>query len=308
MAWSTVETKIANPAGKVRRMAKLSPAQIRAGFGGRRRKIAAKARRRAAPKKRRASARKRSNPHKHRASARPKRRAVARKSSAPRRHRRRKAVANRAKRRNPVPQIIAWTAGNPAKRRSSMKRKKRRASARRSNAGTRHYRRRTKAVRHHRRRRNPGALGSPMDWITGGAGVVAGGLGSRVIPQMILGASNTGAMGYLANAVTALALGWGAHALFKRNILTVTVIAGGFGSLIQRIVTEQTPYGAALSQPSTGLGDWGLGLYQKSNYLTPQRIQGPSGPASSNFYWGDGSQAPAASTYASAGSDSTSPC
>ena len=186
------------------------------------------------------------------------------------------------------------------------KTKKRRASAKKSNAGARRRKTKPEPVVHHRRRRgNPGSLGSPMDWITGGAGVVAGGLGSRVIPQMVLNTSNTGMMGYFANAVTALGLGWAAHLLFKRPILTVTVIAGGFGSLIQRVITEQTPYGAALSAPSAGLGDWGLGLYQKSNYLTPQRIQGPSGPASSNFTWGDGSQV---STFATAGADSQAAC
>ena len=138
----------------------------------------------------------------------------------------------------------------------------------------------------------------------GGAGVVAGGVGSRLIPQLILGASNTGPMGYAANAVAALGLGWLSHMMFKGNkVLTVSVIAGGFGSLIQRIITEQTPYGAALSTPAAGMGDWGLGLYQKSNYLTPQRIQGPRGPASSNFYWGDGSQAAAMPSFANAGAD-----
>lgn len=142
-----------------------------------------------------------------------------------------------------------------------------------------------------------------MDWIMGGAGVVAGGLGSRLLPQLVLGAGNVGAMGYAANAIAALALGWASHMIFKKPILTVTVIAGGFGSLITRVVTEQTPYGAALSQPSTGLGDWGLGLYQKSNYPWPPRVQGSHGPASSNFTWGDGSQA-----LASAGSDSASAC
>lgn len=117
---------------------------------------------------------------------------------------------------------------------------------------------------------------------------------------------NVGWTGYALNAVTALALGWLSHMAFPRNpTLTVAVIAGGFGSMLTRIITEQTPYGAALSTPQAGLGDWGLGLYQKSNYLTPQRIQGPRGPASSMFTWGDGSQV---STFATAGADSTGNC
>lgn len=145
-----------------------------------------------------------------------------------------------------------------------------------------------------------------MSWIQGGAGVVAGVVGARAIPQMILGASNTGTMGYAANAVAAVGLGWLTHMVFPRNpLLTTSVIAGGFAGLISRIISDKTPFGAQLSL--TGLGDYGLGLYQKSNYLNPQRIQGgvPGQPASSNFYWGDGSQMQVTGSY---GSDSTARC
>lgn len=302
MAWSTVETKIANPAQRVKRMAKrLSAKQIKF-FGTARQKAALKHKRRNGAKKVRVKARakhrKRTkpNPPKRRRVASPKKRATARKRSAPR----------KARRRNPVPQIIAWTAGNPAKRRSKSmpaRRKKGRASARKSNAGTR--RTKTRKVTRHSRRSNPGAIGRPMDWIVGGGGVVVGGFGSRLLPQLVLGPSNTGPVGYLANAVTALALGWGASMFFKKPIFTVAVIAGGFGSLIQRIVTEQTPYGAALSAPSAGLGDWGLGLYQKSNYLWPPRVQGARGLPSSNFTWGEGTQTQVG---AAMGADSAAAC
>lgn len=184
------------------------------------------------------------------------------------------------------------------------RRTKKRSGARRSNAGH-STRRRTKKVMHHRRRRNPGTLGRPMDWVTGGAGVLAGGVGARMIPQMLMGASNTGLMGYAANAAAALGLGFLTHHLFPRNpILTVTVIAGGFGGLISRIVSDRTSFGSALSL--TGLGDWGLGLYQKSNFNNPQRIVAPRGPNSSMFTWGAGDQA--IPSIAFAGADSTAPC
>jgi hypothetical protein len=125
---------------------------------------------------------------------------------------------------------------------------------------------------------------------------------------MILGASNTGYMGYIANAVAAVGLGWLTHMVFPRNqVLVTSVIAGGFAGLISRIIADQTPFGAQLSL-SGGLGDWGLGLYQKSNYPYPPRVQGARGPASSNFTWGDGSQGMPAATIMSGGTDSTSAC
>ncbi len=185
-----------------------------------------------------------------------------------------------------------------------MAKRRRKATRRVSNAGRR--RAVPRKVMHRRgRRRNPAGLGRPADWITGGAGVLAGGLLSRAIPQMLLGAGNVGPMGYAANAAASLGLGWLAHMLFpSKPILVTTVIAGGFGSLIQRVVSDRTPYGSVLS--NSGLGDYGLGLYQKSNFNNPQRVQNgriPS-PGSSMFTWGDGSQG-RVSSVANAGSDST---
>ena len=145
-----------------------------------------------------------------------------------------------------------------------------------------------------------------MDWLQGGAGVIAGVVGTRAIPQMLLGASNTSYTGYAANAVTAVALGWLTNMLFKGNsVLVTSVIAGGFAGLLSRIIADKTPFGAQLSL--TGLGDHGFGLYQKSNFPYPYRVQGARGPASSNFTWGDGSQAQVAQL-TNAGSDSTLAC
>jgi hypothetical protein len=147
-----------------------------------------------------------------------------------------------------------------------------------------------------------------MDWLQGGAGVVAGVVGARALPQMLLGASNTGPMGYVANAVAAVGLGWLTHMLFPRNqVLVTSVIAGGFAGLISRVISDKTPFGAQLSL--TGLGDYGLGLYQKSNYPAPPHLQNgrlPS-PGSSMFTWGDGSQGMVPSL-ANAGTDSLAPC
>ncbi len=146
-----------------------------------------------------------------------------------------------------------------------------------------------------------------MNWIQGGAGVVAGVVGARALPQMLLGASNTGTMGYAANAVAAVGLGWLTHMIFPRNqILVTSVIAGGFAGLISRIISDKTPFGAQLSL--TGLGDYGLGLYQKSNFPYPPRVQNGRGPGSSMFNWGDGSQGMAPASLVAGGSDSTGAC
>ena len=182
------------------------------------------------------------------------------------------------------------------------RKKKRYATAKRSNAGRR---RPTKKVIHHRRKSNPGSLGRPLDWVQGGAGVIAGVVGTRAIPQMLLGSSNTSYTGYAANAVAAVGLGYLTHMLFPRNqVLVTAVIAGGFAGLLSRIIADKTPFGAQLAL--TGLGDHGFGLYQKSNFNNPQRIVGARGPNSSMFTWGDGSQN--VPMLANSGSDSNAPC
>jgi hypothetical protein len=280
---------------------KMSAKQIKH-FGTKRQKAALKARRHAPAKKR-------SNPPKGGG------RVISGYGSTvmnPRRKRKNpgnhKIVINsaRKRRKNPTPMILSWAAGNPAKRRStvakSTKRKKVYATAKRSNAGRR---RPAKKVVHHRPRRNPGSLGRPLDWLQGGAGVIAGVVGTRALPQLLLGSSNTSYTGYAANAVAAVGLGWLTNMLFPRNSVLVTaVIAGGFAGLLSRIIADQTPFGAQLSL--TGLGDHGFGLYQKSNFPYPPRIQGPRGPSSSMFTWGDGSQA--VPMLSNAGSDSSAPC
>ena len=322
MAYSVIDTHIQNPAraGKGNKMAKsrrkMSAKQIKH-FGTRRQKAALKARR-SAPKHR---ARTRKNPPKgggrvisgygstvmNGARKRRRRNPGNHKIVINSARKRRKSTVKR--RRNPTPMILSWAAGNPAKRSKSVaktrsRRRKTYATAKRSNAGRRR-RANPKRIMHHRRRSNPAGLGRPMDWLQGGAGVIAGVVGTRALPQMLLGATNTGVTGYAANAVAAVGLGFLTHMLFPRNTVLVTsVIAGGFAGLLSRIIADQTPFGAQLSL--TGLGDHGFGLYQKSNYPYPPRLVNGRGPNSSMFTWGDGSQG--VSTVATVGADSTANC
>lgn len=141
---------------------------------------------------------------------------------------------------------------------------KKRASAKHGNAGRPAHRKKSMG---RQRRRNPAGLGRPMDWVLGGAGVLGGVVGTRALPQVVLQAKNTGVMGYLANAVAAAGLGWVAHLLIKKPVVTAAVIAGGFASLIARIIGDQTPYGQYLSLPGQGMGD-----YIAWPFLVPQRV------------------------------------
>jgi len=106
-----------------------------------------------------------------------------------------------------------------------------------------------------------------------GAGSVVGALGASSIPQMVLGASNTGAMGYLAAAASTAILAVAGHYMFKGNtMLTSGIIAGGAGALIKRIIGDYTPYGQYLNANAgaSGMGDYLSGW----NFPVPQIIGG----------------------------------
>jgi hypothetical protein len=252
MAFAVRETQIANPGRVARRkrknMAKrhLSAKQIRAGFGGKRRRTALKAKRhnpRSAPKRK-----------------------TARKTN---RAATRRAPARKRNMGEVVSILLPGMAGNPARRKgkktmAAHKRKTKRASVQR-NAGTR--RRTTKkmyfAKRRHSRR-NPGG-GQVFEYVKAGAAVVGGAVGSKLATQAVLGASNTSWMGYGGNLVATGLLGWGSHLAFKNKLITQMVIAGGIAQVIVRMIGDFTPYGQYLS--GAGVGD-----YQASAFLTPQRM------------------------------------
>ena len=261
MAYSVVDTHIQNPAsaGKGKRMAKtrrkMSAKQIKH-FGTKRQKAALKARRHAPAKKRNTARR-----------AAP-RRAAPRKNTA-----RKRPNTSHRRRTKRNPELVSFLLGNPAKRSNKgmarSRKKTRRAASHRSNAGTRR-RRVTKHVAHRRHHRNPGmgSIGSPKTWVMGGAGALAGFVGSAAIPQMILGSGNTGMAGYAATAAAAVGLGLLSHFLLPRQMaVTAGVVAGGFGNLLRRIISDQTPFGSYVS--NTGMGD-----YMVANWGPPRMSSG----------------------------------
>lgn len=143
-------------------------------------------------------------------------------------------------------------------------RKRRKSSTRRAGSAAH----RSNPGRRHHRRRNPGfagSLGTPMDWLYGGVGVIAGVVGTRALPQLVLGSSNTGIMGYLANAASTALLTVAAHFASKSRVLAASVLAGGAASILSRIIQDYSLLGSYSSQ--VGLGD-----YLMSDFLTPQRL------------------------------------
>ena len=158
--------------------------------------------------------------------------------------------------------------------------KKRSAASHRSNAGTR--RSRPKAVSYRRRghRSNPGAIGSPKTWVMGGAGALAGFIGSAALPQLVLGAGNVGVTGYAVTAAAAIGLGFLSHFLLPRQqAVTFGVVAGGFANLLRRVITDQTPFGSFVS--NTGMGDYMVanwGPPRMSDGLHSAMAEGPGTP------------------------------
>ena len=251
MAFAVRETAIANPAsrasGKKKRRKNmaarhLSAKQIKAGFGGKRRRAALKT--------------KRHNPR------------TAATRTAPKRHR--ASTQRKPARKQNLGEVVSillpGMVGNPARRkgRKTMAATKRRSTKRATGQRNAGSRRKTfmKVSRRHARRSNPGQV---TEYAKLGLAIVGGAVGSKMATQLILSASNTGWMGYLGNLVATLALGWGASKAFKDKMISQGVVGGGIAQLAVRIISDQTPYGSYLA--GAGVGD-----YQASAFLTPQRM------------------------------------
>lgn len=222
---------------------KLSIAQIRAGFGGKRRQASLKASKRHAHKRPKARA---TNPKKH------KRRATAKAKNTTRtkvvyrtkyktRTRKvyvkpkRKANAKRKRSSNPGQYLLTMApVGNPHKKRrkTSMAKPKRRASAKgrsgkRKNPTRRTYRR--KANHHRPRSSNPlGYSGSTMKNVFSAA--VAFSIGKKLPPMYGPTMNSSPMMSLLSTALTAVALAWGAKK-FAPTFSDGVLIGGGMAVL-----------------------------------------------------------------------------
>lgn len=175
-------------------------------------------------------------------------------------------TSRRRPRRIPNGGGVLTIMSNPRRKRSHRRSTRRRkgAVARMSNP-----RRHRRNPRHSfRRRRNPAVLGMGLtELIKLGAGAAAGGFGARAIPQAILGASNAGWMGYVANLVSTFGLGWIAGKFAGRDA-QLGVLAGGLSATGMRIWGDYMAPTAPVAQAASvsGMGDYqfsstGLGWY-----------------------------------------------
>lgn len=107
-------------------------------------------------------------------------------------------------------------------------------------------------------------MGGVTSMVTSAAYAIAGAVGSKYLTQMVLGASNTGYVGYAANLAAAFVGGKVVGMFTKNKQAENAVILGGVIMTLLRFLSDQTPLGAALS--SAGLSD-----YEASTFLTPAR-------------------------------------
>lgn len=138
------------------------------------------------------------------------------------------------------------------------------AKAHRKHHRPRHHNR-GRRTKHNRRihHRNPfgGGWGSE---ITNALFVIAGAVGAKLGTQWVLGASNTGVMGYGGNLAVGGVLALGYKALTKNTKAAAAIFSGAVVEVILRIISDYTPFGSYVS----GLG---MGDYFASNWVTPQR-------------------------------------
>ena len=106
------------------------------------------------------------------------------------------------------------------------------------------------------------------DYAVNGIFVVAGALGTKLLTQMLLGANNTGIMGYGANALSGAVLWFITDKTLHNPAASSGIISGTVVQLIIRLINDYTPFGQYISQ--LGMGD-----YQAQAFLTPQVLVDP---------------------------------
>ena len=103
---------------------------------------------------------------------------------------------------------------------------------------------------------------------TEGLFVLGGLLGSKYFTQLVLGASNTGVLGYGGNLVAGGLLSWGVNSFLKNRKGAQAVFVGSVIEVIIRLLNDYTPYGSYVKE--LGVGD-----YLASNWVSPQRYVDP---------------------------------
>lgn len=153
------------------------------------------------------------------------------------------------KKRNPT--LVALGAINPY-RGGTVKRKKAKKNPQR-HASKRAASKRPKTNPHRRRRRNPQYADMGLRIVKNGAYGLLGFFVAKQLPQAVLGARNTGPMGYLANLISAGIAGFIANQMGGQEAAVAAVTGGGL-QVVNRVVQDHmSPFAKALS--ISGLGD-----------------------------------------------------
>ena len=130
------------------------------------------------------------------------------------------------------------------------------------------------------RRSNPGIAGfNTTELIKLAGGAAAGVLGSKYLTQTLLSSSNSGPMGWAAQAAATLAIAWAANKFVGKDA-AVGVVAGGLGAVALRIWQEEV---SGTSSSMSGLGDpdmayagvRGLGEYRGGSIPMPGTFAAP---------------------------------
>ena len=192
----------------------------------------------------------------------------------------------------------AWRAKYAHKARTNSGRKRYNTSSHRRRGTTTHRRRSTRRntgrrVNMRRHRRNPGE-GSINAYLTNATFAIVGAIGSRLGAQLILGANNTGPVGYIGNLATGGALWFVAEKLVKNREAAKGILTGTLIGVILRLLNDYTPFGQYLSS-------WGMGDYQVQGFVNPQILMDPNNSSQVRVPtgWGAGTAAIPASPTAS---------
>lgn len=118
--------------------------------------------------------------------------------------------------------------------------------------------------------RNPSLAIPSRELVVTAAWAIGGGVGARTIPELLLKEGNRGVMGYVANAVAAVALSWLGGRFISPNAGRGLLIGGAVG-LGGRLVEDF--FGKKLVEFSAiGMGSdpgYNLGAYDAVNFPLP---------------------------------------
>jgi len=146
-----------------------------------------------------------------------------------------------------------------------------------------HHRR---ANRRHTRRRNAPSMGGFGGEIMDTLWMIGGAVGTQMLTQAVLGASNASWTGYAGNLVAGFGLSFVTGKLLKMPAAAKAIFKGAILQVVLRVLRDQTPFGQYTS--SIGMGD-----YLASNWVTPQRYVDPLGGAQVQIPAGWGAPPPA---------------